>query len=134
MLTKILAGLGIFALLIAGLIFFVWNLTSEPVKVIHAHLDAINQGDYSRAYSYLSSTLKATQSLEDFRSFVERYPVLKTSGAAFHSRSISNQVATIRGKLTGKNGDVVTVRYRLVKERGHWVIEAVRLGGGDDEP
>lgn len=117
------------ALLFGGFIWWVVKATGEPVKAIRAHLEAINQGDYPRAYGYFSATLQAQMSQEQFRAFVEKYSaVMKTRDTTFGSREISNNVATIRGTLTGQQGRVSTVRYTLVKEGDRWVIQGFRLG------
>lgn len=122
------------ALLFGGFIWWVVKATGEPVKVIRAHLEAISQGDYARAHSYFSATLKQELSQEQFRAFVEKYSgVLKTRGTSFPSRKIANNVATIRGSLTGQQGRVSTVRYTLVRESGRWVIQGFRLGEPPEE-
>ena len=126
---KIALGVGIFVVLLGGIIALVLSLTVEPVKVIRAQLEAINQGDYARAYSYCSTAMKANLSQAEFTAFIEKNAVvLKAKDGTFNERNISNGVATIRGKLTGQSGAVATVRYTLVKENDRWVIQGVRLG------
>lgn len=118
-----------FAAVFAGLGWWLWKATGEPVKVIRAQLEAINQGDYARAHSYFAAGLRAQRSPEEFREFVEANPaVLKTRDSTFSSRQIQNDVATIRGTLTGQSGQVTPVRYTLVQEGGRWVISSFRFG------
>lgn len=131
---KIALGVGIFVVLFGSIFAFVWSLTGEPVKVIRAQLEAINQGDYARAYGYCSTAMKANLSQDEFTAFIEKNAVvMKTKDSTFSQRNISNGVATIRGKLTGQSGAVATVRFTLVKENDRWVIQGFRLGEGGEE-
>lgn len=135
---KIIIGvvLGVFLLLglIGGLVvWFVFTLTAEPVNVVRAHLEAINQDDYARAYGYFSASLKDQHSLEEFQAFVEENrAALKSSDSTFSSRKIENEVCTLRGTLSGQQGRVTPVRYTLMKEGERWAISGFRLGGGDE--
>jgi len=86
-------------------------------KGYSAQLEAINQDDYERAHSYFSARLRELRSAEEFRSFVqENIAVLKTTDSTFSNRKIENNVATLRGTLTGRDGRTSPVRYVLVKE------------------
>lgn len=117
-----------------ALFWWVWKATEEPVKVIRAQLEAINQGDYVRAHSHFAAGLRAERSAEEFQSFVEaNAAILKTRDSTFSSRKIENNVATIRGTLTGQSGQVTPIRYTLVVENGRWVISSFRFGDTADE-
>ena len=134
MAKKILLGVLVLVVLVGGLAWWLVQATGEPVKVIRAHLEAINQDDYSRAYSYLSANAQANMTLEEFKAFVEKNSaVLKTRDASFPSRKISNNVATIRGTLTGRQGQVATVRFTLEQEEGVWKIAAMKLRASPSE-
>lgn len=131
----ILAGVAVLFLLLAGgIVWLVFEMTAEPVRVVRAHLEAINQNDYPRAYGYFSAGLKAELSQEEFQSLVEQNPgIFRTSDSTFSSRSIKNNVATLRGTLTGQQGQVTPVRYTLVKEGDQWLILGFRWGAGTAE-
>ena len=132
----IIAGVALlFVLLIGGIgggiFWLVWKATAEPVRVAREHLDAINQEDYPRAYSYLSASLKAELSLEDFANHVRQNPqVFKTSDTTFSNRKIENDVCTLRGSVTSTEGGVTPIRVTLVKEGGEWRIRGFRWGEG----
>src|SRR5574341_1138376 len=75
----IVAGVGLlFVLLVGGIgggiFWLVWKATAEPTRVAREHLEAINQGDYPRAYNHLSSALKADLSQERFTEVVTQNP------------------------------------------------------------
>lgn len=131
---KALLWIGVAVILGVGVFWFVWTATGEPVKVVRAHLAAINEGDYTKAYSLFSSTLKTEISLEQYREFVEKNAaVMKTRDTTFSSRSISGNTATLLGTLTGQKGDATSVRFTLVKQGESWLIESIRLGAGAEE-
>ena len=110
-----------------GIFWLVWEATSEPVRVTRAHLDAINKEDYPRAYSCLSSSLRAELSQEDFAEHVRSNPqIFKTSDSTFSSRNIENDVCTLRGTVTSAEGGKTPVRVTLVKEGGEWRIRGFR--------
>lgn len=125
-----LIGVVVLIVALGGLIFWgVWQATAEPVAAVRAQLEAINQDDYERAHSYFSARLRELRSAEEFRSFVqENIAVLKTTDSTFSNRKIENNVATLRGTLTGRDGGVTPVRYVLVKENNRWVIDSFRFG------
>ena len=126
----VLLGIVVFITAIGGLIFWgVWQATSAPVEAARAQLEAINRDDYERAHSYFSARLRELRSAEDFRAFVEENSAaLKTTDSTFSNRSIENNVATLRGTLTGGDGRTTPVRYVLVKENDRWVIDSFRFG------
>lgn len=134
---KILILVG--ALLVVGMaaagtgVYLLLRYTGEPVKVVRAQLDAINRNDYQAAYQYCSGAFRQNTSPEEFAAYVESNPVMRTSDSTFGERSINNGVASIKGTLTGRNGQVVTVRYTLVKEHEQWVIQHIKLGGDAEE-
>jgi len=126
----ILGALFVVGAAVAGTgVYLILRYTGEPVKVVRAQLDAINRNNYLAAYNYCSSAFKQNTSAPEFAVFLESNPVMKTSDSTFSNRSINNGVATIQGTLTGRNGQVVTVKYTLVRERDQWVIQHIKLGG-----
>ena len=126
----VLAGFAVLILAVAGLIFWgVWQATAEPVAAVRAQLEAINRDDYERAHSHFSARLRELRTAEDFRAYVEvNQAALKTTDSTFSNRSIENNVATLRGTLTGRDGRTTPVRYVLVKENDRWVIDSFLFG------
>jgi hypothetical protein len=135
----IIGGVAVlFVVLIAaiggGIFWLVWEATAEPVRVTRDHLDAINKEDYPRAYSYLSASLQAELSLEDFTNHVRANPqIFKTSDSTFSNRNVENDVCTLRGTVTSTDGGKTPVRVTLVKEGGQWRIRGFRWGDAATE-
>lgn len=126
----VFVGFAALIIAVAGLVIWgVWQATAEPVAAVRAQLEAINQDNYERAHSYFSARLRELRSAEDFRAYVEENKAaLKTTDSTFSNRSIENNVATLRGTLTGRDGRTTPVRYVLVKENDRWVIDSFRFG------
>src|SRR3972149_5367878 len=73
---------------VGGIVWFVFKATAPPVEAVRAHLAAINQGDYARAYTYLHTSVQQQMSLEDFQGYVEtNSSVVKTTDKTFPNRS-----------------------------------------------
>lgn len=128
----VLVGMVVLIAAVGGLIFWaVWQATAPPVEAVRAQLEAINREDYERAHSHFSARLRESRSAEEFRAFVEENSAtLKTTDSTFNNRKIENNVATLQGTLTGRDGRTTPVRYVLVKENDRWVIDSFRFGPG----
>ncbi len=112
-------------LVICGLYWWFWGRTAGPVNVIEAQLQAIDKRDFATAYGYLAEKTKATMTPEDFQERVYRSgPVMGRAKSQFLSRTIQNDVATIAGTIESLDTKQAQVRYVLVKEGDHWVIQS----------
>lgn len=124
----------ILLLVITGVLIFalVFSVTSAPVKVVNAQLDAIRAGDFQKAYTYCSEEFKRATSFENFKFFVQQQPSLSNNQRVkISSREIKNDICTLKGTLVSKNGGVTPVKYRLVKEEKRWRILSVRIFFGE---
>ena len=112
-------------LVICGLYWWFWGRTTAPVNVIEAQLQAIDRRDFAAAYGYMSEKTKATMTPGDFQARVEQSgPVMGHAKSQLLSRSIQNDVATIAGTVESLDAKQAQVRYVLVKEGDHWVIQS----------
>lgn len=101
----------------------------KPVEMIRAQLRAIDEGEYPRAYDYLSSTAKAKLSFNEFVALIQNHNVVaETRNSSFLSRSINGATATIGGIiggiLEGYGLEVSEARYIVVKQGDQWKIES----------
>ena len=111
--------------LLGGVAWWFWGRTLEPVRVIRAQLEAIDTGNYAQAYDYLSPAAKTQLTANDFEALVLATSVVSSNdGSTFLSRKVDNNVATITGTLHGIDGQVLEVRYILVKEGDRWMIQS----------
>lgn len=133
-----LGGLGcfFFLLLVGGVLFVVFRMTPDPVKLVNEHLKAISSGDIEKAYSYTSSEFKKVTSREAFQEFVDSYPILKGAQEFTQAdRSMDNGVTTLKGTIHGSNGSQQEAEYQLIKEGSDLKIQYIHLtgAGGSEE-
>ncbi len=117
---QILALVSIVAMLVFG---YWWGQTVKPVGMIRAQLQAIEDGEYRKAYGYLSARAKEQVSYEEFvRLIQENSVVMEPRDSTFLSRKVDGTIAVITGSLEGYGGYVSEVEYVLVKEANEWRI------------
>ncbi len=101
-----------------------WCRTAEPVGVIEDQLTAIEEGQYPRAYTYLSTSAQAAVTREEFVTAIQTNSVvMETRRISFRSRTRTGSTATITGILTGYGHCTSEATYQLVKENGQWRIQ-----------
>lgn len=123
---KIVSFLAVLALIgvTAGILF-----TESLVDVVDKQLAALKEEDVAQAYyGYTSTDFQAATSLDQFRDFIQAYPILTHSqSASFPQRSMQQNIGTLKGTLTSADHLSFPVEYKLVKEDGKWKILSIRL-------
>jgi TolA-binding protein len=123
---KLVALLAVLALIgvTAGILF-----TESWVDVVDHQLEALRQQDIAKAYyAYTSKDFQSATSLDQFRNFVEAYPVfLNNQSAHFTQRSIDRNIGTLKGNLTSNDHVNTPIEYKLIKEDDKWKILSIRL-------
>lgn len=112
------------AVVFGTIAYFSYKAVSAPVDPIKKQLEAINNGDVKRAYEkYTSSEFKKQTSLNQFEQVVEDNPqIFKSKSSSFTNINIKNDEAIVEGTITGKDGTVAKMAYKVVKEEGKWLI------------
>lgn len=117
---KITLGVVSVIVLAVGAAFY---FTSGLIEPVDRQLMAFRSGDIQSAYGETSQAFRESTSFDDFRKFVENYPILtKIEEHTFSERKVENGVGYLSGKLITKDGGVQPVEYRLVKENDEWKI------------
>lgn len=117
---KIVGGILAVIIIAIGLAFY---FTAGMVGVVDKQLELLQRGDLKGAYSLTSRDFQKNTSLEQFAAFVKKYPSLsQNQGHTFTTRTIENNIGTVKGTLTAKDGAVTPVEFQLVKEQGEWRI------------
>ncbi|MBS0169520.1 MAG: DUF4864 domain-containing protein [Nitrospira sp.] len=102
-----------------------WLRTYEPVTVIQEQLAAIDEGQYPRAYGYLSSTTKTTLSFEQFVALIQNNSVvMEIRETSFPTRVREGESARISGMLMGYGEMTCQASYVLMQEDGQWKIRS----------
>lgn len=123
---KLIALLAILALIgvTAGILF-----TESWVDVVDHQLEALRKQDIPQAYqAYTSKDFQSATSLDQFRNFIEAYPVFHNNQSAhFTQRSIEHNIGTLKGNLTSDDHINTPIEYKLIKEEDKWKILSIRL-------
>ena len=123
---RILAVLSMLGMLGFG---YWWGQTLKPVGMIRAQLRAIEEGEYWRAYNYLSATAKENLCFDEFVALIqENSVVMEPRDSTFLSRNVDGTIAIMSGVLEGYSEHVSDVRYVLVKEDDQWKITSFEWG------
>ena len=122
---KITLGVVTLIVVAVGSAFF---FTSGLIDPVDRQLAALRTGNIEAAYGETSKAFRESTSIDDFRRFLENYPILtKIEDHSFTGRKVENGLGFLSGKLMTKEGGVQPVEYRLVKENDAWKILGIDL-------
>ena len=116
------------------------NLSANPSKSVEKFCRTVESGDIDHAASYCSSGLINRLGIAPLKEDLSRTTVeLKEHGGIKSIRvlkeDVVGDVAEVSVEMTRGNGNVTTVRYKLIKEQGAWKVDAVSADSGQaDEP
>lgn len=117
--------IGVALLVLAGIAGYWWSRTYDPIGVIQDQLNAIDEGNYPRAYDYLCSMAKAKLTREDFVALIQTNSVvMEARSTSFPSRKREGPTAMISGVLIGYGQSVSEVQYVLIQENGEWRVQS----------
>ena len=118
-----------FAAAVGFFVYYIFQITGDPLKVVNQQLAAMRDNDIEKAYSYCSNGFKQITNYQNFQSFVNGNPHLKNS-KEFTSlnRSIESGVAKLKGNLVSNSGSSLPAEYHLVKEGRSWRVQYIDLG------
>jgi hypothetical protein len=120
----ILAILAVIVIAIVLLFYF----TSGLSDAAHEQLSALKSGNIESAYNMTSKAFQQTTSMDNYKSFVEKYPILKNyKSVSFTERKIENGSGYLAGIIESADGSQMKIEYQLVKEDGKWKIQAMQL-------
>lgn len=123
--TKIALGIFLIMLIMLGIKFFT---IKNIANIADLQLEAIRSGDMVKAYSINSNAFHEHISLQDFKSFVDSYPILKSNkNIQFTEKSFEGNFGYLNGIIEGNDGSKMMIEYQLIKENKAWKIQAIRL-------
>lgn len=102
--------------------------SSPEVAPIANQLDALKLENYDKAYhAYVSSNYASRVSFDEFKTFVQQYPILtKFKSASFKDVSIKDNHGTIT-VILDPNAGAIPINYVLVKENNDWLIDDITV-------
>lgn len=123
-LKVILIILAVLAVIIASLLYFTSGLTAAAQE----QLAALKSKKIEVAYHMTSSEFQKSTSLDQFKSYVEKNPILENyKSVSFTERSMDNGSGYLSGTIENSDGTQMKIEYRLVKEDNKWKVQAMQL-------
>ena len=121
----ILAVVLIVAVIVVAVLLVIGAITA-PADVANNYLQALNDGDLSTAWGYLSEDAKKVETRSDFNSEKEYF---KGEIESYNTSSIevSNGNAQVTMDIKHRDGKKDTWNMNLVKENGGWKIEHIEV-------
>ena len=105
-------------------VFLVIGAITAPADVANNYMMALNDGDTSTAWGYISADTQKEESRSEFISdkeyFKGKIESYNTSGI-----QVSNGKAEIRMDIDFEDGEKATWEISLIKENGEWKIDAI---------
>lgn len=104
---------------------------NDPTTTVQKYYAAIGQRNYSEAYSYFSSHLKAEMSEAAFNSTWSSYDTVDgvVSSYSVTGNAVNSQNATLTLAVVRRGRDTAQVQtVSLVKENGGWHIDNIDIG------
>lgn len=120
-----LFGAGVVVALIAGIVFLALGLTAGAVNEADRFLAMLGEGKTREAYLSASETFRSGQSEESFSIAVKELGLNEFASASWSSRSVENNLATLEGTVTKRQGDTNRLTVNLIKEAGEWKVLAL---------
>lgn len=107
-------------------------IPAELLTPVEAHLENLRAGDVDTAYNTTSPEFKQSISLEDYKKFVENYPVL-ADNTAFNalSHTLDGTTAQVIGHLTDGTRNLIKIEFALISLDGNWLVQGLNLSAAD---
>jgi hypothetical protein len=122
---KFLIGLVIVLVVIGAILVVVFTLTKGLPRSADEFFTLIRDGKVKDAYLSASREFQASASEADFEAFLKNSAIADFASATWSSRSIANNIGELEGSIKTRDGGVVPIKIKLVKEDGRWKIHAI---------
>ena len=122
---KVLIGILIGIVIIAVIIGVVFYLTADVTRAGDQFFALVRDGNAKGAYQSAAREFQASTSEEQFMAFLKNSLIVNCESAAWTSRSVSNNVGELEGSLKTKDGGVIPIKVKLVKEDGKWKLLSI---------
>lgn len=114
-------------LIIGSAFYYLDNDDTELETVVLGELKALKENHITEAYyHYASKGFQEHVTLENFRQWIETYPILTHfQDVQFGQQVIQGNEGAIKGILLGNDNKLVTIETHLVKEVDEWKISKI---------
>lgn len=133
-LAKVLLAIGavivVLGLLVALLVWGVLGATSGPVKASDAFFAATARRGPAASYDLASPSFRSVVPETQWEAYARQYGLSGYTGASWSSRSVTNNVATLRGSLKLAGGGALPATVQLTEGGAGWQVLHLRLADG----
>ncbi|MCX6740437.1 MAG: DUF4864 domain-containing protein [Candidatus Parcubacteria bacterium] len=113
-------------ILLSGLVLYWASAALENVTA--KQLEFIKNKDFANAYSLTAQDFQKATSLDQFKAFIEQYPVLANyNHYAVTKRKITKDTGLLVVNLNSNNGLSKTVEFSFIREGKEWKISAINM-------
>ena len=115
------------------------NLSASPSKTVEALCRAVERGDAEKAGTFFSSGFISRLGIGPLKTDLTNASLqLKNHGGIKSIKvlkeDVVGDVAEVTVEVTGGNGNVVRVGYKLIREQGAWKIDGVNSDSSSQAP
>lgn len=124
------------AVILAGFIFAISSFKEEtPLSVVQNQLNSIKNHQLTEAYyAYTSKEFQATTSLDDFKKFINTFPILTHfSEKNLKNMPDQNELKSVKSTFTDASQHFMTLYFQLIKEGEAWKILNIKTTPHEDE-
>jgi len=122
---KVLIVLAVIVIVIGAIIIVAFTLTKGLPRSADQFFTLIREGKAQDAYLSASREFQASASEADFEAFLKNSSIGAYASSTWSSRSITNNIGELEGSIKTRDGGVVPIKIKLVKEDGRWKIHAI---------
>lgn len=121
-----------FLLVFLSIVPAVFYLTQAPVDEAERFLTMLALGNMHDAYESSAFIVQQKMTEEEFAADMRRMGLHDNASASWSSRSISNDVARLSGRVSTKQRAVIPLEIVLVKEGGAWRVAQIEIRLAED--
>jgi len=126
-LTKILIGLGAFAVVIVGIGVAIFLSTNTLTKQADAFFADVDAGRMDEAYARVTPSAQQTQTKESLLAFLTQNDLDHVKKTSWSSRSFDGNVGHVKGTVETAAGVSHELEIGLLKTNGTWHISSINL-------
>lgn len=119
---KLLLIGGVAVMLIGGLVITAFAVTTDAVKATDEFLTLLGEGKTRETLEATASAFRANETEQSLAAVAGQLGLVGFQSARWHARQIQNNVATLEGTATTRDGAAVPLTVKLVKEDGRWKV------------
>jgi hypothetical protein len=120
--------------LVGLIVYLVRNRTPGPVEVAETFLALLGEGKADRAYKHTAPAMRAHTTAGMLTLRARQLGLNGYSHCTWEDVHIEDDQATLEGQVTTKNGAVIAVVVKLVRQDDQWRVLSIAADDGATSP